>query len=267
MTENNFINNVSFQESITHELDVIRNRVRNLIGSAHWGKEGEYKEVILKNILRKFLPNNLSIGTGFIVKNVSTLPNDNIVSSQIDLIIYDNTKPLLFKEGDFIITTASNVKGVIEVKTNIKVSEIKEIIGNIDNSILKIVPRSKILSSKLFVGLFAYDFDGNVENNNIKEAILASERIVNHISLGKNIFIKRWKKNQARFLTNQNQVNNDFYNRYSLINLSFSYFIWNVIDEICSIPKDQYWISFPIEGTKEIHKFDTIECVPKERRN
>ncbi|WP_164731079.1 hypothetical protein [Anoxybacter fermentans] len=48
-----------FQESITKELDTIRNRVRNLIGTSHWGEEGQYKEAILKNVIRRFLPSNL----------------------------------------------------------------------------------------------------------------------------------------------------------------------------------------------------------------
>ena len=40
-----------FQESITQELNTIKDRVRNLIGNKHWGEEGRYKEVILRNVL------------------------------------------------------------------------------------------------------------------------------------------------------------------------------------------------------------------------
>jgi len=50
-----------FQKSITKELDTIKNRVRNLIGSSHWGEEGRYKEAILRNVIKRFLPSNLSI--------------------------------------------------------------------------------------------------------------------------------------------------------------------------------------------------------------
>ena len=52
-----------FQESITKELEVTKDRVRNLIGNAHWGEEGRYKEEILKSTIRKFLPSNVSVGT------------------------------------------------------------------------------------------------------------------------------------------------------------------------------------------------------------
>ena len=37
-----------FQKSITKELDTIKNRVRNLIGSSHWEEEGRYKENLKK---------------------------------------------------------------------------------------------------------------------------------------------------------------------------------------------------------------------------
>src|SRR5690554_1453256 len=108
-----------FQESITQELNIVKNRVRNLISDAHWGEEGRFKEAILKNILRKFLPSNLSVGTGFILKATGNNDNENRLSNQLDIIIYDNTLPLLFSEGDFIITTHSNVRGIIEVKSKI----------------------------------------------------------------------------------------------------------------------------------------------------
>ena len=74
------LNHKHFQESITNELDAVRNRVRDLIGDAHWGEEGRYKEEILKKTLRKFLPNNVSVGTGF----VTTVAD---ISKQLDIII------------------------------------------------------------------------------------------------------------------------------------------------------------------------------------
>lgn len=48
------INPKDFQESITRELDVVKNRVGNLIGAANWGEDGRYKEAALKNVLRHF---------------------------------------------------------------------------------------------------------------------------------------------------------------------------------------------------------------------
>lgn len=53
----------AFQKSIGNELLTIRNRVRNLIGDAHRGEEGRYKESVLKKMIREYLPHNLSIGS------------------------------------------------------------------------------------------------------------------------------------------------------------------------------------------------------------
>ena len=93
----NNIDLINFHKSIGDELNVIRDRVRHLIGDAHWGEEGRYKEAILRNSISKFLPNQYSLGTGFVlIKDVEQA----IVTSQIDIIVYDNSYPTLFKEGD-----------------------------------------------------------------------------------------------------------------------------------------------------------------------
>lgn len=105
-------NHRRYQESVTHELDVIRNRVRDLIGDVHWSEEGRYKEEILKKALRRYLPNNISVGSG----SVTTIDG---ISKQLDIIIYNNHQPVLFSEGDFIIATPDNVLGVIEVKSEL----------------------------------------------------------------------------------------------------------------------------------------------------
>ncbi len=102
----------AFHKSINEELVLIKDRVKNLIDIDvnHHGEDGNYREAILRNVIKRFLPNNISIGTGFVVsKKGSNFKR----TSQIDIIIYDNTYPLLFKEGDFIITTPKNVKAII----------------------------------------------------------------------------------------------------------------------------------------------------------
>ena len=52
-----------FQKSIGKELLTIKDRVRNLIGDAHRGEEGRYKESVLKKMIREYRPHNLSIGS------------------------------------------------------------------------------------------------------------------------------------------------------------------------------------------------------------
>ena len=88
---------LEYHKSIASEFKAYQNRVRNLIGNKHWGEEGRYKEIILMNYLKRVLPKNVSVGTGFVQGN-------NNLSTQIDIIIYDNTFPVLFSEGDFVVT-------------------------------------------------------------------------------------------------------------------------------------------------------------------
>lgn len=255
-----------FQESITKELYIIKDRVRNLIGNAHWGEEGRFKEVVLKNILRKFLPQNLSVGTGFILKATGNNDDDNVLSTQLDIIVYDNTLPVLFSEGDFVITTLKNVKAIIEVKSKLTTTTLGGAIQQFDDSIAPFINQiSKPFfradkgstaspKIKIFTGIFAFEFEGNINSDTIDNNLINSKRIVNHISLGQNHFIKFWKKKDGKGLPRRVECEDDFYNVYTLNSLSFSYFISNLIDITSGGLSDRYWFSFPIEGTKEIYR-------------
>jgi len=58
-----------FQKSINEELTLVKDRVKNLIDieTNHHGEDGAYREAILRNVIKRFLPNNISIGTGFVI--------------------------------------------------------------------------------------------------------------------------------------------------------------------------------------------------------
>ena len=246
-------NALEFQKSITQELDSVKNRVRSLIGSAHWGEDGRYKEVILKNVLKRFLPQNISVGTGFVVNGRTN--EQQTISKQIDIIIYDNTYPLLFQEGDFIIASNDNVKGLIEVKSKINnKTHFKDILANFDESIKNIFKPQQ--EAKLFLGIFSYESDINCHS---LQEILIHNYKTNHISLGTNYFIKKWK-NTDRICEGMNTCENpqDFYSIYDIYNLSYSYFISNAICQINNL-KEKGWFYFPIKDTKEIYKIASID--------
>jgi hypothetical protein len=57
-----------FHISTGSELLAIRHRVRNLI--THWGEDGRYKEVVVKSVIKRFLREDLAIGTGFVVRPI-----------------------------------------------------------------------------------------------------------------------------------------------------------------------------------------------------
>jgi len=246
----NRIDPKEFQMSITKELNTIKNRVRNLIGDQHWGEEGRYKEAILRNVIKRFLPNNISIGTGFVIKKDN---NEPLISKQIDIVIYDNTIPVLFSEGDFVVTTYRNVKGIIEVKTKIGNNELEEIIQKAEEN-------GKLIGKYIFNGIFSYEFEGNIDSDTIDRALKKARGYVNHISLGPNVFIRFWKnEDRNRLHPPVRECNNDFYNIYDLEGLSFSYFISNLL-ELTSLSSldDRWWFLYPIEGTKETRRKRTV---------
>ncbi|MBI2970856.1 MAG: hypothetical protein HYY37_00380 [Candidatus Aenigmarchaeota archaeon] len=241
------INPEKFHRSISKELKVIQDRVRNLMGSAHWGEEGRYKEAVLRSIIRRFLPKNVSIGTGFILKK----EGDEIkISNQIDIIIYDNTYPVLFAEGDFLITTPANVKGIIEVKTKLNSSDVMDVVSKATNN-------GKVVDNEIFSGVFVYN-EGNIVNNsnisdNLKSALKESKGVVNHICLGEDIFIKFWPRNPQSNFPNK-------YSIYRIKDLSFSYFISNLAEQTSeSKLKERWWFLYPIEKGKEEYKIEDID--------
>jgi hypothetical protein len=252
-----------FQESITNELEVTKNRVRDLIGDANWGEEGRYKEAILSKVISQFLPANLKIGTGFIVSNNDYLTGrNNLISTQIDIIIYEDKTPVIFREGDFVILTEKAVRAVIEVKSKITNYNSKN-----ENALNKIIEKLNRLNKfdtfrnqnerKKFVGIFSFDYDGDFNSPKVEEGLRSSKGFVNHISLGSNKFVRFWKNPDG--LTPPVDRLEPCYIRYNLINLSFSYFISNLLHIVADEdPIERYWFSFPIEGTKEIYREEPI---------
>lgn len=229
-----------FQKSISRELLIIKDRVRNLISDAHWGEEGRYKESVLKNVISRFLPSNLSLASGFIIK----MENEDIKRSrQIDIIVYDNTSPLFFREGDFIITSPDNVLATIEVKTNIRGRDILDVIN-------KASENAKLAHKSTFNGVFAYEksemiVNGTSMNTKLNKALLESEGAVNHISLGENIFIKHWKSKEK-----YDYISDPIYSFYNIQELSFSYFISNLIESVAPDKvMDKDWFLYPLKNS------------------
>lgn len=239
-------------------MNVLQHRVRNLIGEANWGADGNYKEAILRKTVQQFLPNNLSIGTGFIVFNDDHIRGQNgLVSTQLDIIIYDNSCPVIFKEGDFVIVTDTMVKAVVEVKSRITNYSAKG--KNSLNNILKKLSQLQKFPAfnfpeeygRKFIGVFSYEYDeASFLHYRVAEALKQSNGFVNHISLGPNKFIRFWEDTDG--LRPRHARRGKCYQRYDLHHLSFSYFVSNILHMVAAKdPTDRYWFSFPIEGTKE----------------
>lgn len=226
---------VEYHKSTARELDAVKDRVRNLIDN-QWAHDGRHKEAILKNVIKQFLPKKFDIGTGFVVRREEGYGLGHEHSNQIDIIVYDTSFPLLFIEGDFVITTPEAVRGIIEVKTNAESQGLLSIIRKMNKNGLFIYGGKNNKSRPLFNGLFSYDGFDDIGRDitaimeRVGQPIIDTfyehraevnvwDYVVNHISLNKNIFLKHW------FDFNGSKE----YSLYNLEGLSYAYFISNLL--------------------------------------
>lgn len=235
-----------YQKSVAAEFKAYENRVRNIIDNHHWGEEGRFKEIILSNYLKRVLPKNLSIGTGF-VKNV------NSITSQIDIIIYDNSFPVLFSEGDFVITVPENVLGIIEVKSKITSNQLGEYIQKANDNADVICGNG---DKAIFNGIFSFNCDVSV--NKLAEKLreldfeqlkyksdyqIVSNRLfncVNHIAFDSCMFLKLWPVGQLTQV-HCNHVPNPYYSLYRMPDdLAIAYFVSNLQEFILRHTKGNY---------------------------
>ena len=164
------------------------------------------------------------------------------------------TTPFLFySQKGTLLLQHKNVKAIIEVKTKIRNSNLQEIIE-------KAKENGKLIVKEAFNGIFSYEYDDNINSSYVDDVLKSTKGHVNHLSLGKDKFIRFWKKEDRNRLSPPViNCEGDFYNIYKLKGLSFSYFISNLLDMACSEKlDDRWWFLFPIEGTKEVHRERTI---------
>lgn len=230
---------IDYHRTTSSELLALTNKVRNLI--THWGEDGRYKEAVLKNVIRRFLPEKFSIGTGFVIKQTANR-GEHLSSKQIDLIIYDDASPVLFKEGDFVILTPDAVRGIIEVKANLQNQGLTAILQQANENGQFIFSGKEDKKQKFFNGIFSYEgytnrFDIDTFSENYRNSNRDFETDpnykkfkVNHVSLNKDWFIKLWNKD-----ANPHSL-------YNIQDLSFSFFISNLTDTLSnkSVKKNNF---------------------------
>lgn len=238
-------NYIEYQKSISNELISIKNRIRDFIDGRHWGEDGRYKEEILKEVIASKLPSYASVGTGFVVC-------DNDITTQIDIIIYDNNIPVLFKKGDFVIVPKEAVFGIIEVKSNAR-NILKTAVEKAHNNGL-------LIGKAIFNGIFSYEFNRKIVvdekciSDMVKTALKENFGQVGYLALGENYFIKYWEDGMP-FAEPNNK-----YRIYEIGQLAFGYFVSNLIEDVYiahygkSVPETISKMFYPIEGTKEAFK-------------
>ena len=245
---------IKFHKSTTKELLAIKDRVRNLIN--HWGDDGRHHEVVIKTMIQRFLPEKFRIGSGYVVRQTAERCSHE-QSKQIDLIIYDTSAPILFKENDFIILTADAVLGIIEVKANATNQGLLQIVKK-SNENGKFIFDAKYDKSKpLFNGVFSYESEvSNIDTiayaikttwEDLGDNEYKQNFAVNHISLNQDWLYKFW---QNEYLKQSHP-----HYLYQIKELSFSFFISNLMDWISDnsvIENSNLW--FPVDKSVLLKK-------------
>lgn len=102
-------------------------------GAEHRGEDGRYVETLIRNYLQKYLPKDLEVLTGFILRPaVKTGKNDrarskdtDAHSSQLDIIVYDTgTYPVFQRMGETVIVPPEGVVAVLSVKKKLRDADI-----------------------------------------------------------------------------------------------------------------------------------------------
>ena len=228
-------------KSLTAELQALENRVRNFIDDAHWQTDGEWKESVLRSVLRRLLPRNVEVGRGFVVSPTGT-------SGQIDVLIYSAEKPVLFRDGDLVFVTHDALLAMIEVKTGLDNHGFAQAAARLAEN------AEKVAHSRwhCVVGLFAYEDRGTTPEGileGLRDAAGTNrKRIIDMASVGPGRFVRWWHCTREGTGTPI-----DLWRSYRLEEMAPAYFIHNVVHFICpdSIESNQTaW--FPAEG-KESH--------------
>ena len=105
---------------------------RKTAGAEHRGEDGRYVEALVRSYLQKYLPKDLEVLTGFILRPAVKLgDNDRSRSNdedrhttQLDIIVYDTgTYPVFQRMGDAVIVPPEGVVAVLSVKKTLRDEE------------------------------------------------------------------------------------------------------------------------------------------------
>ena len=122
-------------------LTALRNAAQRVVADlqdsnlfSHSGDKGEFRERIIDQYLRPFLPHVYGLGSGLVFSV------DGASSRQIDIVLYDAVfSNVLFREHKNNLFPCESIFGTIEVKSQLTTDELKTSIVNIES--VKRLPR------------------------------------------------------------------------------------------------------------------------------
>jgi len=244
-----------YLRSLTVEFEALRDRVRQLIEDQHWQSDGEWKESVLRHVLRRHLPSSVAVGRGFVVTTTD-------VSHQIDVLITDASKPVLFRDGDLAIVTPDAVVGIIEVKTSAQPSDVAEAAMNLAHDIGLVHDHPNL---RAFAGLFSFE-DGGGNAAAFLDALAScaprwSAR-TDFVCVGTSRFIRYW-----HFLPENVKWFYQGWRSYRLPDTAPGYFVHNIIEAVSSESvgsNKDVW--FPPSGKKPFCDGEIPGTWPADRR-
>lgn len=240
-----------YYRSLTQELDALKGRVRHLIASQHWQTDGEWKESVLRTVLRRHLPPTIGVGRGFIV-------GPRALSGQIDVLLFDASYPLLHQDGDLVFITPDAVRGIIEVKAKLYQSAANE-------AFEKLAEKAEVLkdgAKQIFLGLFAYEEEKERASPDYlfralqRAAAGQRRRAINHVSVGASRFI-RFTANDSETKAAVNK-----WRAYTVDQMARGYFVFNALElAVGDAVRGNLWAWFPRDG-KELHRAGSAPLKP-----
>lgn len=255
MSDGGFMNLVRYYESITFEMMSMKDRVRNIIDDRHWLTDGEWKESVLRSVLKRHMPENVGVGRGFII-------SENGASSQIDVLLYDTSYPILFRDGDLVFVTPEAVKGIIEVKSKANNRNMKDAFKALSKN-ASLICDDLSENDSVFVGYFAYESSQRIIDERVFERLQSAYnqhgRIVNHVCIGNEGFYKFWMDNPENTLQELNS-----WHSYNLRESCIPYFINNLLNFCSNRRVDEsprVWFQYDVE-----HPERTKEAVRRNER-
>lgn len=150
----------AYAQSFSSELKSKKDRVENLIGSRHEKSVGDYRESLIREQIRRSLPDRISVSTGFVLM-IGDVDGDlkKLQSRQIDVLLWDSSNyTAYFEDGDFVIISPEACVGALEVTKTLSGSKLRTDLEKID-SVLKVSAFTNLSETKIFTGVIGFQYD------------------------------------------------------------------------------------------------------------